>query len=425
MAAAEAKVDAKIRALNGLKGEVQGLLNQSNSKEAGEIDRLVKVFEGMKAKDAAPRLSALDDNVRIPIAAKMKERSLSAIIAQMPAADAKKLTESLARRFGAVQAAAAKADQIANSTTATPGQAQRRPDRARGRAEEGRAQEGRATQEGPVRPAGHGEAAAHAGRAAGRDPGGRAGRAGRRGGGWARRAGQARVGHVAEEGPPFRGGRGLHRQRRRPRRDRRPRGSGPSSALHLKRGAAASTFVWPRRRTSPASRSAAARWSPRRDGRTIILTLAGDPDVARLHTSPPKWIKAVDKTKTAGGVQLVLTLADNAEAKIGAADGATYVNVFEKAADPAAAAAPVEDAEAEPPASRTRCRPAAWCTWRPTSPDGQAQLFFTWQTRAGAAVFRRGDALWLVFVEPGDDRRLQEPQGACVAPGRAGAFKGA
>ena len=109
MAAAEAKLDAKIKALNGLKSEVNGLLNQSNAKEAAEIDRLVKVFEGMKAKDAAPRLAALDDNVRIPIAAKMKERALSAILAQMPAPQAKELTEKMARRFSDAQAAAAKA----------------------------------------------------------------------------------------------------------------------------------------------------------------------------------------------------------------------------------------------------------------------------------------------------------------------------
>jgi len=118
MAAAEAKVDAKIRALNGLKSEVQGLLTQSDAKQAAEIDRLVKVFEGMKAKDAAPRLAALDDSVRIPIAARMKERALSAILAQLPAAEAKKLTESLARRFSDAQAAAARASQVANQTTA-------------------------------------------------------------------------------------------------------------------------------------------------------------------------------------------------------------------------------------------------------------------------------------------------------------------
>jgi flagellar motility protein MotE (MotC chaperone) len=123
MAAAEAKLDAKIRSLNGLKAEVNGLLNQSNAKEAAEIDRLVKVFEGMKAKDAAPRLANLDDNVRIPIAAKMKERALSAILAQMPAADAKKLTESLARRFSDAKNAAAKAAAVTENTAvpaATP-----------------------------------------------------------------------------------------------------------------------------------------------------------------------------------------------------------------------------------------------------------------------------------------------------------------
>ncbi|HEX7885248.1 MAG TPA: hypothetical protein VF474_04665 [Phenylobacterium sp.] len=122
MAAAEAKVDAKIRALNGLKAEVNGLLTQSNAKEAAEIDRLVKVYEGMKAKDAAPRLAALDENVRIPIAAKMKERSLSAIVAQMPASEAKKLTEALARRFSNAKDAAAKATAVAEQTSAAPAQ---------------------------------------------------------------------------------------------------------------------------------------------------------------------------------------------------------------------------------------------------------------------------------------------------------------
>ena len=120
MAAAEAKLDAKIKTLTSLKGQVQGLLTQSNTKEAAEIDRLVKVFEGMKAKDAAPRMVMLDDSVRIPIAAKMKERALSAILSQMPAADAKKLTESLARRYSDAMTAAKKAEQVANDAAAKP-----------------------------------------------------------------------------------------------------------------------------------------------------------------------------------------------------------------------------------------------------------------------------------------------------------------
>lgn len=106
MAAAEAKLDAKLKSLTDLKSQVQGLLNETDAKQAAEIDRLVKVFEGMKAKDAAPRMVMLDDSVRLPIAAKMKERSLSAIVAAMPAAEAKKLTEALARRYSGIAEAA-------------------------------------------------------------------------------------------------------------------------------------------------------------------------------------------------------------------------------------------------------------------------------------------------------------------------------
>lgn len=103
LAAAEAKLDAKAKALAGLKTDVQNLLTQADGREAAEVDRLVKVFEGMKPKDAAPRFTLLDDSVRLPIAAKMKDRALSAILAQMTPADAKKVTEGLAKRFAAAQ----------------------------------------------------------------------------------------------------------------------------------------------------------------------------------------------------------------------------------------------------------------------------------------------------------------------------------
>jgi flagellar motility protein MotE (MotC chaperone) len=124
LSAAEAKVDAKMRALTGLKTDVQNLLAQADGREASEVDRLVKVFEGMKPKDAAARMAILEESVRLPIAAKMKERSLSAIIGQMPPQDAKKLTESLAHRFTAAQtlaqAAAVQADAPAAATGAPP-----------------------------------------------------------------------------------------------------------------------------------------------------------------------------------------------------------------------------------------------------------------------------------------------------------------
>jgi flagellar motility protein MotE (MotC chaperone) len=120
LAAAEAKLDAKTKVLAGLKADVQAMLAQANGRESSEVDRLVKVYEGMKPKDAAARMAILDDSVRLPIAAKMKERSLSAIVGQMQLSEAKKLTESLAHRFAAAQTlaqnATAQADSAASAT---------------------------------------------------------------------------------------------------------------------------------------------------------------------------------------------------------------------------------------------------------------------------------------------------------------------
>ena len=122
LAAAEAKLDAKTKVLQGLKTDIQNLLNQADGKEQEETARLVKVFEGMKPKDAAARMAILEDSVRLPIAAKMKDKALAQVVGNMPPADAKKLTEGLAKRFSAAQILAqnaeAKADAAAAKTAA-------------------------------------------------------------------------------------------------------------------------------------------------------------------------------------------------------------------------------------------------------------------------------------------------------------------
>ncbi len=97
--AAEAKVDAKIATMNALKGDMQTLLGQLGDKQQAEVDRLVKVYSVMKPAAAAARFTLLPDDVRLPIAEKMKERALSAILANMAPADAKALTASLAARY--------------------------------------------------------------------------------------------------------------------------------------------------------------------------------------------------------------------------------------------------------------------------------------------------------------------------------------
>jgi len=121
LAAAEAKLDAKMKTLNGMKGEIQGLLGQADSQKAAEVDRMVTVFSAMKPKDAAVRLTVLDDAVRLPIAAKMKERTLAMILANMAPGDAKVLTERLASRFSGDAIAKGKAAVADNAAAPSAG----------------------------------------------------------------------------------------------------------------------------------------------------------------------------------------------------------------------------------------------------------------------------------------------------------------
>ena len=116
MVAAELKLDAKITALNAIKVEVQARLGQVDEREAAETARLVAVYSAMRPREAAAVFVGLDDSVRLPIAAAMRPRGLSAIMAQMPAPAARELTEKLARRFQAQQLAARAAAASAPAT---------------------------------------------------------------------------------------------------------------------------------------------------------------------------------------------------------------------------------------------------------------------------------------------------------------------
>ena len=119
MVAAEQKLDAKLQALEALKGEIAVLVGQVDEKEKAETDRLVAVYSAMRPKEAAAVFNTLDDSVRLPVAAAMRPRTLAAIMAQMPPAGARELTEKLAKRFQAQQFAARAAAATAGATPAT------------------------------------------------------------------------------------------------------------------------------------------------------------------------------------------------------------------------------------------------------------------------------------------------------------------
>jgi tetratricopeptide (TPR) repeat protein len=154
----------------------------------------------------------------------------------------------------------------------------------------------------------------------------------------------------------------------------------------------------------------------RREGQTLIIDFAGnaDPDIARLHTDPPRWVKTADKRHVAGHLQLAITLTDDAEAKVGVADGAAYVNAFARPApDPAAVAKAqlaAEAASAEPP--RPNPVPAGGVVHMDAKiVNQQVLLTFGWANPAGVAVFRRGDAVWIVFDAPATLDVSKAPRG--------------
>ncbi len=119
MVAAEQKLDAKLQAMNALKGDLQTLVGQVSERERAEIDRLVSVYQAMRPKEAAAVFVTLNDRVRLPVAAAMRPRALAAILAQMPPAAARDLTEKLAERYAGQEAAARAAQAEATPAAGT------------------------------------------------------------------------------------------------------------------------------------------------------------------------------------------------------------------------------------------------------------------------------------------------------------------
>ncbi|ATQ43706.1 endoglucanase [Caulobacter mirabilis] len=164
-----------------------------------------------------------------------------------------------------------------------------------------------------------------------------------------------------------------------------------------------------------------ARVSQRRNGQTLTLRFSRDakPDLSTLRILPPKWLKGAEARHVGGALEIDLLLADDADAKVGAADGAIFVNLFAKAETPAAPA--TQTAEAAPAAAaadttprgpRPNPIPAGGVVRMATDIAGsQARLRFDWANPVGAAVFRRGEAVWIVFDAPAPLDVSKAPRG--------------
>ncbi len=131
-----------------------------------------------------------------------------------------------------------------------------------------------------------------------------------------------------------------------------------------------------------------ARSRVRREGDQVIVRIGSTaaPDVSRLKVDPPRGVARVETRAVSGATELVLTLAEGADARSGSADGAVYLNLYAEAPPAGTAAAAAPSAQTIPVTAQA-------------SP-GKVSLAFRWPSPVGAAVFRRGEAVWIVFDTP-------------------------
>lgn len=97
LAATEQRIKAEIARLEQVKAEIAELVQSYNAAEDKKLASLVKVYESMKPKDAAPIFQRLDLDIQERLARQMKAAKMAALLANMDPDAAQKLTSRLAR----------------------------------------------------------------------------------------------------------------------------------------------------------------------------------------------------------------------------------------------------------------------------------------------------------------------------------------
>lgn len=95
---AEQQIDNKMKELASLRGEIEELLGKQQSEQEDRIKSLVKMYETMKAKDAARIFDTLEMDVLLSVMSRMSERKAAPVLAQMSAERAQTVTIKLAEQ---------------------------------------------------------------------------------------------------------------------------------------------------------------------------------------------------------------------------------------------------------------------------------------------------------------------------------------
>jgi len=95
---AEQRVDQKIKELDSLRQQLQGMVNQVSESQAAQLNNLVKIYETMKPDEAAKIFEALDMPTLLGVVQRMKPKSTAPIMAKMAPDKAKELTIALTKQ---------------------------------------------------------------------------------------------------------------------------------------------------------------------------------------------------------------------------------------------------------------------------------------------------------------------------------------
>jgi flagellar motility protein MotE (MotC chaperone) len=94
----EKRIEEKISELDSLRLEIVELLGNQSEEEEARMQSLVKIYSGMKPKDASAIFNNLDMGILLQVVSRMSERKSAPIIASMDIQKAQELTTLLAEQ---------------------------------------------------------------------------------------------------------------------------------------------------------------------------------------------------------------------------------------------------------------------------------------------------------------------------------------
>ena len=98
LALVEAEVAGRIDELKGLQAKLEALVIEYDEAQEAKLASLVKIYQNMKPKDAAPIFDALEPDILLDVIERMKEAKVAPILALMDPVRARAVTQDLARR---------------------------------------------------------------------------------------------------------------------------------------------------------------------------------------------------------------------------------------------------------------------------------------------------------------------------------------